>query len=138
MSTLTVHLPESLKKTIEALAAKEGYTPSQFLASAAGEKLAVVLTMDYLRREAAAKFSFLMSIPIMLAAGVLSTYQMVTEVQDLGSFLPIMAIGFITAMVLCYIAIRWLLKFLVNNSLIYFSVYCMLLGGITILVWAVK
>jgi hypothetical protein len=54
MSTLTVHLPESLKETIEALAAKEGYTPSQFLASAAGEKLAVVLTMDYLRREAAA------------------------------------------------------------------------------------
>lgn len=54
MSTLTVHLPESLKKTIEALAAKEGYTPSQFLASAAGEKLAVVLTVDYLRREAAA------------------------------------------------------------------------------------
>ena len=54
MSTLTVQLPESLKKTIEALAAKEGYSVSQFLASAAGEKLAVVLTMDYLRREAAA------------------------------------------------------------------------------------
>jgi hypothetical protein len=54
MSTLTVQLPESLKKTIEALAAKEGYSPSQFLASAAGEKLAVVLTMDYLRRESAA------------------------------------------------------------------------------------
>ena len=54
MSTLTVQLPESLKKTIEALAAKEGYSASQFVASAAGEKLAVVLTMDYLRREAAA------------------------------------------------------------------------------------
>ena len=54
MSTLTIELPESLKKTIEALAAKEGYSVSQFLASAAGEKLAVVLTMDYLRREAAA------------------------------------------------------------------------------------
>jgi hypothetical protein len=52
MSILTVQLPESLKKSIEALAAKEGYTISQFLASAAGEKLAVVLTMDYLRREA--------------------------------------------------------------------------------------
>jgi hypothetical protein len=51
MSTLTIQLPESLKKNIEALAAKEGYTVSQFLASAAGEKLAVVLTMDYLRRE---------------------------------------------------------------------------------------
>jgi hypothetical protein len=54
MSTLTIELPESLKKGIEALAAREGYTVSQFLASAAGEKLAVVLTMDYLRREAAA------------------------------------------------------------------------------------
>jgi hypothetical protein len=54
MSTLTIQLPESLKKCIEALAAKEGYSVSQFLASAAGEKLAVVLTMDYLRREAAA------------------------------------------------------------------------------------
>jgi hypothetical protein len=52
MSTVTIQLPESLKKSIEALAAKEGYTVSQFLASAAGEKLAVVLTMDYLRREA--------------------------------------------------------------------------------------
>ena len=54
MSPLTIQLPESLKKTIEALAAKEGYSVSQFLASAAGEKLAVVLTMDYLRREAEA------------------------------------------------------------------------------------
>ena len=53
MSTLTIQLPESLKKTIEDLAAKEGYSVSQFLASAASEKLAVVLTMDYLRREAA-------------------------------------------------------------------------------------
>lgn len=54
MSTVTVELPESLKKSIEALAAKEGYSVSQFLASAAGEKLAVVLTMNYLRREASA------------------------------------------------------------------------------------
>ena len=52
MSTLTVQLPESLRKSIEALATKEGYTVSQFLASAAAEKLAVVMTMDYLRREA--------------------------------------------------------------------------------------
>ncbi len=54
MSTLTIELPESLKKSIEALAAREGFSVSQFLASAAGEKLAVMLTMDYLRREAQA------------------------------------------------------------------------------------
>jgi uncharacterized protein (DUF1778 family) len=54
MSTLSVEIPESLKKTIEELAAREGYSVSQFLASAAGEKAAVMLTMDFLRREAAA------------------------------------------------------------------------------------
>lgn len=53
MSTLTIQLPESLKKRIEQLAAQEGYTVSQFLASAAGEKLAVLSTMVYLRQEAA-------------------------------------------------------------------------------------
>jgi hypothetical protein len=37
MSTLTIQLPESLKNSIQALADKEGYTVSQFLASAAGE-----------------------------------------------------------------------------------------------------
>ena len=41
MNTLTIQVPESLKKHIEALAIKEGYSVSQFLASAAGEKLAV-------------------------------------------------------------------------------------------------
>lgn len=53
MSTLTIELPDSLKQSIEDLAAREGYSVSQFLASAAGEKLAVMMTMDYLRREAA-------------------------------------------------------------------------------------
>ncbi|MFA7406665.1 MAG: undecaprenyl-diphosphatase UppP [Anaerolineaceae bacterium] len=92
----------------------------------------------HLRREAAGKFSFLMSIPIMLAAGALSTYKMVKEVPDVASFLPIMALGFLTALVVGYIAIRWLLKFLAKHSLAYFSAYCFLLGGVTILVWAVR
>jgi len=54
MRTLTIELPESLKKSIEALAAREGYSVSQFLDIAAAEKLAAVLTVDHLRREAAA------------------------------------------------------------------------------------
>jgi hypothetical protein len=54
MSTITINLPESLVKRIEALASVEGYTVEQFLATAAGEKLAVLLTADFLRSEAAA------------------------------------------------------------------------------------
>ncbi len=54
MSTVTIELPDSLKHSIEKIAAKEGYSISQFLASAAGEKLAVMMTIDYLKGEAAA------------------------------------------------------------------------------------
>jgi len=44
-----------------------------------------------------------------------------------------MVIGFIIAMVVGYLAIRWLIKFLSNHSLVYFSIYCFIIGSITIL-----
>jgi undecaprenyl-diphosphatase len=74
----------------------------------------------------------------MLAAGGLSTYKMVKEVSDLSSFLPLMAIGFLTALVVGYFSIRWLLKFLNKHSLTWFSLYCALLGGTAILVSALR
>lgn len=54
MTTLTVQLPDSVRQEIEALAAREGFSVGQFLASAASETLAVMRTMAYLRREAEA------------------------------------------------------------------------------------
>ena len=53
MSHITIHLPESLQRSIQILAEKEGYSLDQFLASAAAEKMAALRTLDYLRREAA-------------------------------------------------------------------------------------
>lgn len=53
MTNLTVQLPESLHRSIQAIAAREGYSVDQFLASAAAEKIAALRTVDYLRCEAA-------------------------------------------------------------------------------------
>jgi hypothetical protein len=53
MSKLTIQLPDSLHRSIQLLAEKEGYTVDQFLASAAAEKMAALRTLDYLRRDAA-------------------------------------------------------------------------------------
>ena len=53
MSALTVRLPASLHKGIKALARREGYSINQFLATAAAEKMSALLTVDYLREEAA-------------------------------------------------------------------------------------
>jgi hypothetical protein len=54
LSKLIVQLPDSLQRSIEELAAQEGYTVNQFPASAAAEKIAALRTVDYLRREGAA------------------------------------------------------------------------------------
>lgn len=86
-----------------------------------------------LKREAAARFSFLMSIPIMLAAGLLSLLDLV-KIPDLSSFLPALIIGFIAAMVIGYLSIRWLLNFLKSRSLIPFVVYCAVVSIITIFI----
>ncbi len=53
MTALTIRLPRSLHAKIREVAAREGVSVNQFIASAAGEKLAAVMTLDYLRTEAA-------------------------------------------------------------------------------------
>lgn len=53
MSALTVELPESLYRKVAELARADGISIEQFVATATAEKMASLLTTDYLRREAA-------------------------------------------------------------------------------------
>ena len=53
MTALTVRLPNSVHAKIRELAARDEISVNQFIASAAAEKLASMLTLDYLRQEAA-------------------------------------------------------------------------------------
>ena len=53
MTALTVRLPNSIHTKIRELAARDEISVNQFIASAAAEKLASMLTLDYLRQEAA-------------------------------------------------------------------------------------
>ncbi|MBL0089663.1 MAG: toxin-antitoxin system HicB family antitoxin [Ideonella sp.] len=53
MSALTVRLPNSVHQKIKELAERDDISVNQFIASAAAEKLASVLTLDYLKSEAA-------------------------------------------------------------------------------------
>jgi predicted transcriptional regulator len=53
MTALTVRLPNSVHAKIRELAARDDISVNQFIASAAAEKLASMLTLDYLREEAA-------------------------------------------------------------------------------------
>ena len=53
MTALTVRLPNSVHAKIRELAARDEISVNQFIASAAAEKLASMLTLEYLRQEAA-------------------------------------------------------------------------------------
>ncbi|MEJ5202142.1 MAG: undecaprenyl-diphosphate phosphatase, partial [Anaerolineales bacterium] len=52
--------------------------------------------LRHFQRRDAARFSFLMSIPVMLAAGVIGIIDLL-KVPDLSSFLPVLLLGFISA-----------------------------------------
>jgi hypothetical protein len=53
MSALTVRLPNSVHESIKELAKRDGISVNQFIASAASEKMAAFLTVEYLQQEAA-------------------------------------------------------------------------------------
>jgi undecaprenyl-diphosphatase len=86
-----------------------------------------------LDRPSAARFSFLMSVPVMIGAGVLA----VKDLFDIPNFMaqvPTLFVGLIAAAVVGYLSIRWLLAFLLKRSLVVFAVYCVLLSAVVLLV----
>lgn len=85
-----------------------------------------------LDRKDAADFSFLMSIPIMIGAGVFSLADL-AQTPALFTYLPQLASGFITAAVVGYLSIAWLLRFLKKQSLKWFALYCALMGSLVLI-----
>lgn len=82
-------------------------------------------------RQGAARFAFLMSIPIMLAAGILGVKDLL-EVPNLGQMVEMVVVGFILAGVVGYVVIRWFIGYLRGKSLIPFAAYCALLALVVI------
>jgi undecaprenyl-diphosphatase len=80
-----------------------------------------------LERSTAARFSFLMSVPIMLAAGAIALFELL-EIPGAIKQIPGLLIGFLTAAVVGYLAIRWLLGYLAEHSMLIFVVYCTAIG----------
>jgi len=90
-----------------------------------------------LQRETAARFSFLLSAPIMLAAGLKSLLDVRSGLASgamLQSDLLLFAIGFIAAAISGYLCIKYLLKFLQKNSTDVFVYYRWLLAVLIIVV----
>jgi len=52
MSTLSLRLPDSLHKRVRQLAEQEGISINQFISTAVAEKMAALMTLDYLEERA--------------------------------------------------------------------------------------
>lgn len=85
-----------------------------------------------IEREPAARFSFLMSAPIMLAAGALTVLDLL-QIPDIGQVLPVFLPGFAASALVGYFSIRWLLAFLTRRTLYPFAIYCTITGALVLL-----
>ena len=88
----------------------------------------VLLGVD---REKAARFSFLMVVPLILgkmSKDILSGDLLV----DSSGMLPL-SIGFIAAFTTGLVACKWMIKLVKNSQLKYFAYYCFTIGSITII-----
>lgn len=84
-----------------------------------------------MERRPAARFSFLMSIPIMVAAGAAAAADLFAF-PNFSAVLPLVAAGFIVAAVVGYLSIHWLLGYLQRNSLSSFAWYCFIAAAIVL------
>ncbi|HSG25346.1 MAG TPA: undecaprenyl-diphosphatase UppP [Anaerolineales bacterium] len=75
-----------------------------------------------LDRPSAARFSFLMAIPVMVGAGTVAAIDLFAT-AGLGEFIFPLLVGLMTAAIVGYLSIHWLLRFLANHPLYYFSIY---------------
>lgn len=86
------------------------------------------------KRETAARFSFLLSIPAITASGLLELRQAL-KILPAESFLPLI-VATVVAGVVGYLSIWFLIAFLRRNSTAIFIIYRILLGSvILILLW---
>jgi len=69
------------------------------------------------KREDAARVSFLMAIPIMLAAGLLAMLDL-TSIPAIASFLPVLIIGFIISAIVGYLPSAGLWAFYIRKTFI--------------------
>jgi len=87
-------------------------------------------------RAAAARLSFLMSIPIIAGAGLYKGAEVVGGRGIPSDFVAPFIWGTIAAAVSGFLAIAWLLRYLQTNSFMPFVIYRFVVGGAVILIFA--
>ncbi len=94
--------------------------------SRSGSTITVALLLN-LKREDAARFSFLLGLPAVLLSGLLELKSML-EQKDAATSLLSLNIGFIVSAIVSYFSIAFLIKYLMKHSTIVFVIYRIIFG----------
>ena len=90
-----------------------------------------------LRREPAARFSFLLATPVILGAGLFELVNL-AQVGNLTAQNPALVCGFLAASVVGFGCIHFLLRYLQRHRLYPFAVYCVALSALGLLAALVR
>ena len=85
--------------------------------------LGVILGID---KSKAARFSFLMVIPLIFGSMAKSILEIDSEISDIN--ILSLGIGFIAAFLTGIAACKWMIEWVKNSKLWYFSLYCLIAG----------
>ena len=130
-----------LKNDISKLTMKQAVLVGLFQAlavmpgvSRAGAVMIGMMFMGFKRSEAA-KYSFMLAIPTIIAASVLDLIQMREVVMANTNYLPMLFVGSFVAFLSALVVVKYLIKFLQTNSLNIFGWYRVIIGIILLLVF---
>ncbi|MEX0720385.1 MAG: undecaprenyl-diphosphatase UppP [Balneolaceae bacterium] len=96
--------------------------------SRSGSTISVALFLG-MNREAAANFSFLMLIPVIAGAMLLQIFEMI-EIGVSDAQVMNLIVGFLTALISGYYALKYLIILLKKRGFHYFAFYCWAVGGL--------
>lgn len=85
-----------------------------------------------LKREAAARFSFLIAIPAIGGASVLELKDLLTGEKPFTGDAGALILGMVVSCVVGLLALNWLLRIVAKDKLHWFAIYCVVVGCATI------
>jgi undecaprenyl-diphosphatase len=77
-----------------------------------------------LNRDTAVRYSFLLSIPVILGSSVLAIGDFADGAMVAEVGIPALIVSFIATFIFSWLGIVWLIEFLKKSKLVYFALYC--------------
>lgn len=85
-----------------------------------------------MKQETALKFSFLLFIPVSVGSLMLAVSDLINT-PDLSELALPFSVAFLGSLVASYFGLKWFMNIMAKGNLIYFSIYCFIVGTLVLL-----